>query len=205
MTIAPVARQLVEVAEAGEAELAGAVHGRVIGERRVEAARLSRVGADRLDADAEHVALVREHRRRARVEPRGVRAVGVRVDERGRIGPPAPSRPQQHPGARGDPAVRALPRLDPLDRQQKIRIPVHLARHVDDAGGADEAARRDRVARVVGEILPRHPVHGRVEMRAGVLAEAQRVPVPRRARARRSARSPRSSRRATARRSAAVR
>jgi hypothetical protein len=40
----------------------------VIRERRIEAAGLTRVGADRLDADAEDIAVVSEQPRRARVE-----------------------------------------------------------------------------------------------------------------------------------------
>src|SRR5262249_43645771 len=44
-------RQLIQIAEAREPELAGAVHDRVIRERRIESARLAGVGADRFDAD----------------------------------------------------------------------------------------------------------------------------------------------------------
>ena len=65
-------------------------------------------------------------------------------------------------------------------RQQKIRIRLDLARDVDHARRSDEAARRDRVAGVVRQILARDPVNRRVEVRAGVLAELERVPVPRR-------------------------
>src|SRR5689334_13406516 len=50
-------RKLVEIAQAGEAELAGTVHQRMVGKRRVEGAGLARVGADRLDADAQDIAL----------------------------------------------------------------------------------------------------------------------------------------------------
>src|SRR6185436_8615535 len=56
-------RQLIEVAETREAELAGAVHDGVIGKRRRERGGLSRVGADGLDADAEHVAIERQQPR----------------------------------------------------------------------------------------------------------------------------------------------
>src|SRR5215213_1098466 len=51
-------RELVEVAEAGEAEFAGAVHDVVAGEGRVERVRLAGIGPDRLHPRAEHVALV---------------------------------------------------------------------------------------------------------------------------------------------------
>src|SRR5687767_12113160 len=50
-------RELVEVAEAGEAEFAGAVHDVVAGEGRVEGKGLAGVGADRLHPGAEHVPL----------------------------------------------------------------------------------------------------------------------------------------------------
>src|SRR5262245_16347331 len=42
-------RQTLEVAEAREAEFPGAVHDVVVGEGRIEASRLSRIGADRFD------------------------------------------------------------------------------------------------------------------------------------------------------------
>src|SRR5207237_1258843 len=72
-------RKLIEITQACEAELPCAVHDRVVRKRRVEGARLARVGADRLDADADDVAIVREHPRRARVESRAVRTVGGRI------------------------------------------------------------------------------------------------------------------------------
>ena len=46
--------------------------------------------------------------------------------------------------------------------------------------GPTKRARRNRVAGVVRQVLAGHPVDGRIEVRAGVLAEAERVPVPRR-------------------------
>ena len=53
-------RQLVEVAEARESELARPVHDRVVRKGWVESARLARVGADRLYADAQHIPVVRQ-------------------------------------------------------------------------------------------------------------------------------------------------
>jgi hypothetical protein len=63
-------RQLIQVRQACQAELPRAVHDRVVRERRVERARLAGIGADRLDADAEHVALARQQLRRAPGESR---------------------------------------------------------------------------------------------------------------------------------------
>ena len=82
-----------------------------------------------------------------------------------------------------NPAVLALPGLDAAAGEQEVRVRRHVPRDIDDACRADEAPRRNRVAGVVGQILAGYPVNGRVEVRAGVLAEPQRVPVPRRARA----------------------
>ena len=103
--------QAIEVAQARQAELAGAVHDAVVRERRIEGPRLAGVGADGLDADAQHVAIVREQPRRARVKAGTVRAVRADVEERGRIGAAAPSGPQQHPRAGGNAAVLRFPLL----------------------------------------------------------------------------------------------
>src|SRR5215510_9339870 len=51
-----------------------------------------------------------------------------------------------------------------------------VRRDVDHAGRPNEARCRDRVARVVWQILAGDPMNGRIEVGAGVLAEAQRVP-----------------------------
>jgi hypothetical protein len=62
--------------------------------------------------------------------------------------------------------------------QQEVRTGGHIVDNVKDAGGTDEPPDRNRVARVVLKIFAGYPVHRRVEVRAGVLAEPQRVPVP---------------------------
>src|SRR6267143_1061583 len=71
-----------------------------------------------------------------------------------------------------------FPLLYPCNREKKIRILRGLAAAVQDAGRTDEALRRNRVGGVVRQILSRHPVDRRVEMRAGVLAAGKIVPVP---------------------------
>ena len=48
---------MIQVLQAGKAELARAVHDRVVGEGRVEGRRLTRIRADRLDPDAEYVSV----------------------------------------------------------------------------------------------------------------------------------------------------
>ena len=116
----------------------------------------------------------------ARLESRTVRSIGADVQESRGIGPLAPPRAQQDPGPSGNPAVLAFPCLDAFHGQQEVGVRLDIAGHVDDACRSDKTARRNRVARAVGQILSGDPVHGGVEMRAGVLAKAQRVPVPRR-------------------------
>ena len=156
------------------------MHDPVVRERRIEGAGLAGVGADGLDADAEDVAIDGEEPRRARVKAGTVRAVGAHVEERRGIGAPAPAGAQQHPRAGRNAAVLRFPLLDAGRRQQEVRILGDLALDVDHARRSGEARHRDGVARVVRQVLARNPVNRRVEVRAGVLAEAQRVPVPRR-------------------------
>ena len=66
------------------------------------------------------------------------------------------------------------------EASRKSGLLLDVGRDVDHARRTDELAHRNRVARVVRQIAARDPVDRRVEVRAGVLAEAQRVPVPRR-------------------------
>ena len=125
---------------------------------------------------AQHVALVRQQARR---RPGGSRECAGRLpptlrNVRG-VGALAPVGAQQHPGARRNAAVLTLPRQDALGCQQEVGVRRRLARHVDHAGRADEAAGGNRVAGVVGQILAGDPVHRRVEVRAGVLAQRRSV------------------------------
>src|SRR6202050_3038695 len=171
-------RQLIEMAQAGQTELSGAVHDGVVRERWVECARLTRIRADRFDADTQHVTVMREHTRRIGVEARAVGAVSSGVDARRTLRPATPSRSQHNTRAAGHATVRALPGLELTVREEKVRILRDLRGHVDHAGWADELLRRNRIGRVVGQILSRHPVHGGVEVRAGMFAKPHRIPVP---------------------------
>src|SRR5262249_40918355 len=74
-------RQLIKVAETRQAELAGAVHDRVIRKRRRECPGLAGIGADGLDADAEHVAILSEQLRGCGVEAWTVRPVGSDIQK----------------------------------------------------------------------------------------------------------------------------
>ena len=81
--------------------------------------------------------------------------------------------------------------------EQEVGVGRDLLRAVDHAGRCDQQLRRDRVGMGVRQLAAGDPVRRRVEVRAGMLAAADVVPVPGRARARRSARSPRSGTAAT--------
>ena len=78
----------------------------------------------------------------------------------------------------GNPAVALLPLLYRLTRDQEVGIAPGLLRDIDDARRTDEAIDRNVVRRVVRVVLAGDPVNGRIEMRAGVLAAGDVVPVP---------------------------
>ena len=74
-----------------------------------------------------------------------------------------------------------LPLLDDRLGQQEVGVRRRLLRNIDDAGRADEPVHRDVVGGVVRVVLAGHPVDRRIEVRAGVLAAGDVVPVPGRA------------------------
>jgi hypothetical protein len=80
----------------------------------------------------------------------------------------------------GNAPVLAFPLLDYRLCEQEIRVPGHLPRHIDHTGRADEPVDRDVVGGVVRVVLAGHPVHRSIEVRAGMLAAGDIVPVPRR-------------------------
>ena len=194
------------MAQARQAELAGAVHDRVIRKRRIEppawpasvpivstpTPRMSRSCASRRDVAASKPGLC------------GPSACDV--EERAGARPPAPAGAQQHPGARRHAAVRRFPAFErrrPSAGNRDRGRPRHVT-SITQAGPTNRRA-GNRVARVVGQVLAGDPVDGRVEVRAGVLAERERVPVPARSALVVAGELRRSSRRATPRRSAAGR
>jgi hypothetical protein len=77
--------------------------------------------------------------------------------------------------------VALLPRFDVRRLEYEAFVGGCLLRAVDYAGGRDEALCRDRVRVAVGVVLARDPMRRRVEMRPGVLAARNVVPVPSRA------------------------
>src|SRR5256885_13068755 len=170
--------KLVEVAQAREPELARSVHDRVIREWRCESASLSRISADCFHANAEHIPILREERRGVLVEAGAVWSVLTRVDERSAISALAPSRAQQHPCATRNFTVLLFPRFEMRWCKQIVFVLRHFGAHINHARGADELLGGNRGRRVVGRIFARNPVHRCIEMRAGVLAHADRVPIP---------------------------
>src|SRR6185312_4533573 len=105
--------------------------------------------ADRLHPDAENVTLPREEGDALRMEARSMRPVLADVEEVPGRGALRPVRTDQHPGMLRNATVPALPVLDDGLSEQEIRIPGHLPRHVDHAGGADEAVDRNVVGGVI--------------------------------------------------------
>src|SRR5919108_2278627 len=92
-----------------------------------------------------------------------------------------PVRAQQHPAARLDLAIALLPSFDEENCQREVRIGGALLGAVDDRCRGDEFCHVDGIDRVVRQVLAGNPVDRRVEMRPGVLAETDVVPVPGRA------------------------
>src|SRR5258708_32301960 len=109
----------------------------MVRERRVEGAGLSGVGATRLDADADHVALAGQKCRALLGESRRMGAIWPSVQKRITALPLAPPAAQQHPRARRDAAVLGLPSLHALHRQQEVGVLLSLGVDVPHAGGAE--------------------------------------------------------------------
>jgi hypothetical protein len=108
-----------------------------------------------------------------------VRSVLVGVDERVlAVGPGVPAGAVDHPAALGERAVLGLPTTDVVDLQQEVRVVRAPVAEVENDHRSDQVVDGD--AGDVGAVLAGHPVVRCVEVRAGVLAAAEVVPVPRR-------------------------
>ena len=83
--------QLIEIAQAGQAELAVPVHDAVIRERRIERPRLPCVGPDRLHTNTQDIPILASSSRRRLVEAGAVRAVGFDVEKLVSICPLTPA------------------------------------------------------------------------------------------------------------------
>src|SRR5262249_25711011 len=139
---------------------------------------LPRVRADGLDTDAENVTFPREKRHCLRMKAGRVGAIGADVEEGLRALAVRPVRADQYPGMRRNAAMARLPLEQSLAGHQKVGIPCGLLRDVDHTGRPDEAVDRDVVCGIVGVVLAGDPVDRRIEMRTGMLAAGDVVPVP---------------------------
>src|ERR1700727_2999617 len=74
----------------------------------------------------------------------------------------------------------ALPFFYAVGSEHIVRINRCFLRAVYDADGRDEILDRDSIGRAVLVVLAGDPMDGRVEMRAGVLAELEPAPRPKR-------------------------
>ena len=68
--------------------------------------------------------------------------------------------------------------LRSMTRRFWVGVALSLLRNVDDASGSDEAIDCNVVRGVIRVVLPRDPMNRRIEMRAGVFAASDIVPVP---------------------------
>ena len=102
----------------------------------------------------------------------------VEVLIRHRVGALGPVGAHQHPGARRDAAVLGFPGFHERHGEKEIRVRRRLPRAVDHAGGRHEVLDGNRVGGVVRQVAARDPVDRRIEVRAGVLAAGEVVPVP---------------------------
>ena len=176
ISTAPIGRQLIEVHKEARPNLPRHASDGAPG-TRIEGVVLSRVGADRLDPEAENVALDQEaHRRRIEARVCGPsslmfrKAAGsVRFDQSVRIRTHAPAG-----CARA--ATPTLPSRAPEEVLVRGRGPTRRSRTP-----GDELCTGIVVRVALGVILARDPVNRRVEVRPGVLAARDVVPVPGRA------------------------
>src|ERR1051326_729137 len=171
-------RKLVKVGEALQAVAAGAVHEVVAGVGRTKMLRLPRVGADRLGAEAKEVALLDQELHRVGVRSRSVLAGLVVVLVGGGVGALGPVGAHQNPGFRRDASVLPFPTLDPVHSEKEVGILLRFVTAIQNRRRADEALGRDAVGGVLRQVLARDPVDRRVEVRAGVLAAGEVVPIP---------------------------
>src|SRR6516162_9502600 len=142
----------MQIREALQPKAAFAVHVEMGRIRRIEVLPLTEIGTDRLGTESMHIALFDKPLHDSGLRPRGVSAI---VAQSGiiRIGLLRPVRAQQDPTSRLDLAVARLPLLDKRNRQREIGVGCALPRAID------HDSRRD-------------------ELRPGMLAKTNVVPVP---------------------------
>ena len=146
-------------------------------ERRVEGVRGPGVRADGLGPEPDDRRLLGQPGRARDADSGGVRARLVGVEELGLVvGTGVPARAVQQPAALGQRPVGRLPLLDVVDLEQEVRIGGRFRAEVEHHGRGDQP--RHRHLGHVLAVLAGNPVHRGVEVRAGVLAGRDVVPVP---------------------------
>src|SRR6516225_3904956 len=163
--------------EALQPKAAFAVHEEMGGIWRIEVLPLTEIGTDRLGAESMHIALFDEPLHDGGLRARSVSAIVAQSGIVG-IGMLRPVGAQQDPTSRLDLAVARLPLLDKGNRQREVGIGCALLRAIDHDSRRDELRDVDRIDCVVRQILAGNPVDRRVEVRPGMLAETNVVPVP---------------------------
>src|SRR5207248_11731339 len=134
---------------------------------RVEGVGRARVRADRLDADADDRALIRQPLSQLDIDARRVRTGFVRIQESLLVtGTGVPAGAVKQPAALGPRAVLPLERPNAIHGQQIVRVGLRLPGLVDQDRWADQPL--DRHLRDIVLVLAGHPVDRRVEMGAGV-------------------------------------
>src|SRR2546425_11599814 len=154
------------------------MHEVMIGKRRLEGGGLTGVGTYGLYTNAQDVSLRRKKLRTFFRPAWSVRAVFLQVDVLLGVGAFGPAGAEENPGAGGDGAVCFFPFEDVIHGQEIVGVLPHLPRDIDHASRTDELLGRNAVDGVVGQIFPADPVDGGVEMRSGVFAGLECVPIP---------------------------
>ena len=115
------------------------------------------------------------------MEAWGVRAICLHVQKGFASLAVAPASADQDPCAGGNAAVFLFPGFDTVNGEQEVGGLLDIGGNVDNAGRADKFSWRDSIGGVVGQVFAGDPVDGGIEVGAGMLAQRDDVPVPRRA------------------------
>src|SRR6266536_331069 len=169
--------ELRQVRQLRHAVLVRAEHERMDGECGFERIRLASVGPHRLGSDADDRRLLGQPLRAVDGEPRGVRALLVRVQEGLLVlGPLVPAGSVQQPAALGKRSVLGFPGAHVVDGQEVVGVLRALGALVDDHGRPDHPLQRQCGDVVL--VLAGDPVDRRVEVGADVLPALEPAPVP---------------------------
>ena len=178
MMTAPLGGSRSQIGQALQPEPALAVHVEMGGIRRIEVLPLAEISADRLGAETVHVALLDQPLHHGGLRPRRMRAIVAQARH-------SPHRLRFDQSVRSNTQLPGsiLPcRASHCSTKGIVSAKSGLAAHSFEQSitqaGAMNFRDVDRIDRVVGQILAGNPVDRRVEVRSGMLAETDVVPVP---------------------------